>query len=1156
MASVIVLLLLEQIPKIFFSKNDFLVENILAICYKDKSYEATFGIFSLALGVFFYTLAKRGDYSCRKSDRILELSNTFFSDFLEVIVKVRFSRNCRSIRTVVVVLLFLASVGSLLAQPANVEEAKRIKIDSNINVAKEQIKRGYYDQAQARLESLLTSEEFSPYLTSQHRSSITSLQNQIAQAAAGTRQVADAKTKADGLAAAGRYQEALTVLENAKNSPYASAQDKAEFTAAMEVISAKVQAEQAKWQARYDDSVRQYNAGDTEAARAGFIAVSQSGYPVVGAKAPADYILLIDNPTPVTTPHADIAVDTLTPLVEETGSATDLVPVEGTASPETVVVDAAPQDIEPVEVLEAALPQPTAQAPKEQKEQSYLQVIDAKNARIRSYTNALVTDSLEKADGALALNEFETARAALRRAFATIDKNKMLLGDVVYKDYESQLTNLSQKIDESQAAYDADQEQKANAAATELTETLRQTMETQRREAVASYMKRAFAFMGEQRYEEALGQLDQLLTVEPLNQEALILKKQLERTITWIEQKDIQDEANKEEIDLLLKSDRTGVPYANEINYPRNWKDIVERREKGMQEGMSAADVAVNRQMEKTVDLSMLTDDTTFEEAIDIIRNSVDPALTIIVLWSDLSENAFVEKDTPINMSGEGLNNIVLKVGLTRLLQAVSSGGFSQLDYAVENGVITIATKDSLPQSLVQKTYDVTDLLQQPADYNEYNQQNNQGGSGGFGGSSGGSFGGGGSSGGGGFGGSSGGFGGGGGGYGGGGGGYGGGGGGGYGGGQQGGNWQSRQRGYELIYTIQETIEPDSWYDAGGDGRINQFSESKLIVWQSPEVHEMIDKFLEELRSDVGQQVAIEARFLLVDENFLEDIGIDMDIPKLSVCNNLADWDTTTNPPTSTKGLLSFSQNSYSHAAATSTGISSSLGGLYSGNPAFDTGLSVDLDDFQATFLIRATEAHRNAKTVTAPRAMVLNGESATMQVTTEKRLKTGSELNVETTTNQTITSSVYWWENDNEDIGTGVRLMVTPVISADKKYVLLRINANLRELLSTSLETSKGVVEGTLVEDTYLNPTTQNSSIQTRVTLPDQGTVMLGGLTLTAENQIESGTPGLSKVPLLGRFFANRSEVRDKQILLIMVKPTIVLKEEAEADAMAALSK
>jgi type II secretory pathway component GspD/PulD (secretin) len=45
-----------------------------------------------------------------------------------------------------------------------------------------------------------------------------------------------------------------------------------------------------------------------------------------------------------------------------------------------------------------------------------------------------------------------------------------------------------------------------------------------------------------------------------------------------------------------------------------------------------------------------------------------------------------------------------------------------------------------------------------------------------------------------------------------------------------------------------------------------------------------------------------------------------------------------------------------------------------------------------------------------------------------------------------------------------------------------------------------------------------------------------------------------LSKIPVVGRLFSNRSKVSDHKILLILVKPTIMLQEEREAEAIAAL--
>jgi hypothetical protein len=98
--------------------------------------------------------------------------------------------------------------------------------------------------------------------------------------------------------------------------------------------------------------------------------------------------------------------------------------------------------------------------------------------------------------------------------------------------------------------------------------------------------------------------------------------------------------------------------------------------------------------LDKVIDFSPLSADMTFEDAVDLIRTSLDPPLTIIVLWGDLSENAFIEKVSPIQV--DGLGAMKLSAGLRAILRSLSASGFSAVDYVVEDGVITIGTKESL----------------------------------------------------------------------------------------------------------------------------------------------------------------------------------------------------------------------------------------------------------------------------------------------------------------------------------------------------------------------------------------------------------------------------------------------------------------------------
>ena len=78
--------------------------------------------------------------------------------------------------------------------------------------------------------------------------------------------------------------------------------------------------------------------------------------------------------------------------------------------------------------------------------------------------------------------------------------------------------------------------------------------------------------------------------------------------------------------------------------------------------------------------------------------------------------------------------------------------------------------------------------------------------------------------------------------------------------------------GDDLAGLIQDNIAPDTW----GEAEVNVTETGQLIVYQTPEVHGEINALLDELREAAGLMVNIQARFLRVSDNFLEDIGVDM----------------------------------------------------------------------------------------------------------------------------------------------------------------------------------------------------------------------------------------------------------------------------------------
>jgi len=119
------------------------------------------------------------------------------------------------------------------------------------------------------------------------------------------------------------------------------------------------------------------------------------------------------------------------------------------------------------------------------------------------------------------------------------------------------------------------------------------------------------------------------------------------------------------------------------------------------------ADAAVHERLEHIVDLSNLTPSTSFFDVIEQIKTAVDPPLQIQPNWKDLLENGEVEQTTPAGI--DPLTGIKLRKALEILLDGVSED-FAELKYVVDEGVILIATTDSLPRKMITRVYNIPAL--------------------------------------------------------------------------------------------------------------------------------------------------------------------------------------------------------------------------------------------------------------------------------------------------------------------------------------------------------------------------------------------------------------------------------------------------------------
>ncbi|HBL48360.1 MAG TPA: hypothetical protein DDZ90_33760, partial [Planctomycetaceae bacterium] len=64
---------------------------------------------------------------------------------------------------------------------------------------------------------------------------------------------------------------------------------------------------------------------------------------------------------------------------------------------------------------------------------------------------------------------------------------------------------------------------------------------------------------------------------------------------------------------------------------------------------------------------------------------------------------------------------------------------------------------------------------------------------------------------------------------------------------------------------------------------------------------------------------------------------------------------------------------------------------------------------------------------------------------------------------------------------------------------------------------------------------------------VPDGGTVLLGGVKRLSEGRSMAGVPILNKLPYVSRLFKNTGVGRETESLMMMVTPRIIIQEEEE---------
>ena len=368
-----------------------------------------------------------------------------------------------------------------------------------------------------------------------------------------------------------------------------------------------------------------------------------------------------------------------------------------------------------------------------------------------------------------------------------------------------------------------------------------------------------------------------------------------------------------------------------------------------------------------------------------------------------------------------------------------------------------------------------------------------------------------------------------------------------------------------LMDLIQTTIVPDTWEALGGPSSMSPYPQNlSLVISTTSDVHDQIADLLESLRRLQNLQITIEVRFITLSDTFAEQIGVDFQVQFDDKVQRLPNdsggpsvvigWDGASGLPTPDLDITLNNQ---------SFGLSPPFGAETVTN-ASTIGFAI-LSDIEAFFFLQAAQADNRNNVMQAPKVTLFDGQLATISDQTQVPFVTS------------ITPVVGDFAVAQQPVivvlNEGTQLNVQGIVSNDKRFVRLTLvpffsqigkvdtftYEGRRTTQSSSRQEADTNNDGTInesdeqeTEDVIEGSTVQLpqfafTTVSTTVSVPDGGTILLGGIKRLREGRNERGIPVLGKIPYLSRLFRNVSTGREAQSLMLMVTPRIIIQEEEE---------
>jgi len=313
---------------------------------------------------------------------------------------------------------------------------------------------------------------------------------------------------------------------------------------------------------------------------------------------------------------------------------------------------------------------------------------------------------------------------------------------------------------------------------------------------------------------------------------------------------------------------------------------------------------------------------------------------------------------------------------------------------------------------------------------------------------------------------------------------------------------------YAKATTLKETLK--KFLSARGD-ILSDDRSNTLIIRDIPSVIPVIDNLRAQLDRK-SQQVEIEARVVSASRSFAEDIGTELGFAGATTGGrSLFGGD----PSVGCSGVTGVVPSPVVCGQGTGSGNGITSGTplntfLSAGTPSSAFSFSHRSPNFALDFFITMAEAKGVGKLLSKPKVITQNNEKATV--------KQGTKIPIQTTINNTI--SVQY-------IDAVLKLEVTPQITAEGTIFM--------DVLVENTQIDQGIprIQGVPALDTQ--------AAETKVTVADGGTVVIGGVIISSQRVDIQEVPIIGSLPLIGNLFRRRSVTTSSQELLFFLTPRII---------------